>query len=84
MKNITILILVIIVIVGNVIFYNELSPLYQERPKPYFIITEVHKDSPWKYRYKGIDSKDRTWLYIPQEYGTILVYAIDDTVWVER
>jgi len=75
---------VLLFIIFAIMLYIAISSPVPKNSQPYFIITEVHKDSPWKYRYKGIDSKDRTWLYIPQEYGTILVYAIDDTVWVER
>ena len=78
-----------IIMVGYVVLFciffaiTILSPA-PKNSKPFFIVTEVHKDSQWEYRYKGIDSQERTWLYIPQEYGTIRVYAIDDTVWVKE
>ena len=82
-----------IIMVGYVvlfcIFFAIMLPVtilstVQKNSKPYFIITEIREVRTWEYEYKGIDSQDRTWLYIPQEYGTIQVMATGDTVWVER
>jgi len=82
-----------IIMVGYVvlfcIFFAIMLPVtilstVQKNSKPYFIVTEIHKNNPWEYRYKGIDQQERTWLYIPQEYGAIQVQDIGDTVWVER